>query len=66
MSRRVVVTGGGRNLYKVSEHGGWYYAACVHVGFLTNTEHSVGKARSLNDALELIRLHSGRQILSID
>ena len=60
------MTGGGRHLYKVSEYGGWYYAACVHVGLLTNTEHSVGKAHSLSDALELIRLHSGRQILSID
>ena len=63
--REVVVEGGGANLYKISEYDGWYYAYHVRVGFLSNTKNSVGKARSLRDALDLIRMHSGREIKSV-
>lgn len=64
--RKVVVKGGGRNLYKVSESGGWFYAYYVEVGFLSDSKRSIGKARSFKDALDLIRAHSGRDIQSID
>lgn len=63
--RRVVVKGGGKNLYKISEYNGWFYAYHIDVGFITNSENSLGKARSLGDALELIKSHSGREIEEI-
>jgi hypothetical protein len=62
--RQVVVKGGGENLYKVSESGGWFYAYKVSVGLL-NSNKSIGKAKSLGDALELIKSHSGRAIEKI-
>jgi len=64
--KRVVVRGGGKNLYKISEYGGWFYAYQVDVGFLSDSNNSIGKTRSLKDALELIRGHSGREIDSIE
>ncbi len=63
MSDRKVVKGGGENLYKISESSGWFYVYKVNVGFGSND--NVGKARSLGDALELIKSHSGRDIESI-
>lgn len=62
--RKVVVKGGGANLYKISEFSGWFYASKVNVG-LFDSNTSIGKARSLGDALELIKSHSGREIESI-
>lgn len=63
--KEVVVQGGGANLYKVSESGGWFYAYKVDVGFLSNSNRSIGKARSLADALDLIKSHSGKEIEKI-
>ncbi len=63
--RRVVVKGGGKNLYKISEYNGWFQAYQVDVGFISDDFNSIGKARSLGDALELIKSHSGREILEI-
>lgn len=64
--RRVVVKGDGKTLYRISEYGGWFYAYQVDVGFISNDNNSIGKARSLGDALELIKSHSGREIRQID
>lgn len=60
--RRVVVKGGGDNLYKISESGGWFYAYHVDVGFISNSNTNIGKTRSLTDAIDLIKSHSGREI----
>lgn len=64
--RRIVVKGGGKDLYKVSEYGGWFHAFHVDVGFFSDTNLSIGKAKSLLDAISLIKSHSGREIASID
>jgi hypothetical protein len=60
--RKVVVKGGGRNLYKISEYGGWFHIYAVEVKLVFNDEQSIGKVSSLPDALDLIRAHSGREI----
>ena len=64
--RRVVVKGGGKNLYRVSESGGWFYVYKIDVGILSSNKHNIGKTRSLDDALALVRSHSGREIESVD
>lgn len=63
--KRVVVKGGGKNLYKISEHNGWFHAYHVDVGFISNSNSSIGKTKSLGDALELIKSHSGEEIQEI-
>jgi hypothetical protein len=64
-TRRVVVQGGGKNLYKISESSGWHHVYKVDVGFLTDSSKSIGKTHSLEDALAIIRSHSGRDIQEI-
>ena len=64
--RKVVVQGGGSNLYEVSEYAGKFTAYKVDVGFLLDDRTSIGTGRSLEDALTLIRAHSGKEIKSID
>jgi hypothetical protein len=64
--KKVVVQGGGANLYKVSEYGGWFHAYHVSVGIVFDSNSSLGKTRSLRDALELIKMHSGKEIESIE
>lgn len=63
--KRVVVGGGGKNLYKLSEYGGWFYVYHVDVGFISNSNTSIGKTRSLADAIDLIKSHSGKDIQEI-
>jgi len=52
--KKVIVKGGGSNLYYVSESSGiiWVYRS--------NT--LIGKTKTMEDALALIRNHSGRDI----
>jgi hypothetical protein len=64
--RKITVRGEGKNLYKISEYDGWFYAYHVDVGVFSDSNNSIGKTRSLKDSLELIRVHSGREIASID
>lgn len=59
--RHVTVEGGG--YYTIGESSGTYYVRKGGSGF-DGTD--VGKTRSLEDALALIKAHSGRQIKSID
>ncbi|MDJ0643967.1 MAG: hypothetical protein QNJ15_14230 [Erythrobacter sp.] len=61
--RRVVVKGGGNNLYYVSESAGTFRV--THVSGMFGGKSDVGKTRSFDHALSLIRSHSGRQIDSI-
>lgn len=60
--REVVVEGGGKNLYEVHESGGKYTARQVTVGLIGNSYATIGTASSLDDAITLIRAHSGREI----
>lgn len=56
--KRVVVKGGGSNLYYISESSGTYY---VYKG----SSSQIGKTRSMDDAISIIRSHSGKEIESI-
>ena len=59
--KKVVVKGGGKNLYYVSETSGTIY---VYQGGGWG-DKSIGTVKSMEDALALIRNHSGRDIESI-
>lgn len=63
--RKVVVQGGGQNLYKICEYDGKYTAYKVDMGIFLSSTSRIGTARSLEDALTLIRAHSGREIEEI-
>lgn len=55
--KKVVVKGGGQNLYYVSESSGTIY---VYKG-----SSQIGKTETMEDALALIKSHSGKDIQSI-
>lgn len=55
--KKVIVKGGGSNLYYVSESSGTIY---VYKG-----SSQIGKTKTMEDALALIRNHSGKDIESI-
>lgn len=59
----VVVEGGG--LYSIKGYGGKYTVCRVRVGFLSNDRIVIGTAGSLDAALALIKVNSGRRIKSI-
>lgn len=63
--RQVVVKGGGKNLYKITESDGSFHAYKVDINLFSNSNKSIGKAKSLADALALIRSHSGKEIEKI-
>ena len=62
---RVVVEGGGSDLYKIGEVSDKYYVSQVSVGLFSNSNKSIGKANSLDTALALIKAHSGEDIKEI-
>jgi len=61
-TKRIVVSGGGNNLYRVSESGGKFIASKVDVGPFSDSFSRIGEARSLDDALSIIKSHSGKRI----
>lgn len=61
--RKVTVEGGA--LYEITEYEGKYWASKVTVEILNDSRTSIGSARKLDDALALIKAHSGRQIRSV-
>lgn len=63
--KKVVVKGGGKNLYKISESNGWHYVYKIEVGLMSSGKSEIGKTRSMPDALDLIRSYSGREIQEI-
>jgi hypothetical protein len=65
MEKKVVVKGGGKNLFKVSHYDGTYYVYQVNTGLISNDNNQIGKTRSLEDAFTLIRSYSGRDIEKI-
>jgi hypothetical protein len=63
---KVVVTGSGSNLYRVWKDGGRFVAELVEINILPPDSYTrVGIANSFDDALDIIRRHSGRQIKSV-
>ena len=64
-SKKVVVNGGGDNLYRVSISGRTHSIDKVSVGLISNSYVNIGKTESLEDALSIIRSHSGCEIDTI-
>ncbi len=62
MTKKVVVKGGGKNLFKVSSYEGTYYVYQVDAGLISNDNNLIGTTKSLEDALSLIRSYAGRAI----
>jgi hypothetical protein len=62
-TRKVSMEGGA--LYEVAEYDGKYWASKVKVEMAGDFRTSIGSARSLDDALALIKAHSGKQVRSI-
>lgn len=60
--KRIIVKGGGHNLYYVSESSGTIY---VYKGAVWGSDTQIGKTRTMEDALALIKSYSGRDIESI-
>lgn len=65
MVKRVVVQGGGRNLYRIESSGNMFYVYHISVGWITDDKEFIGKTKSLEDAITLIRSYSGREIKEI-
>lgn len=64
--KKVVVNGGGQNLYRINSINGKYTASHVISDFpFGNTISVIGEARSMEDALSLIKSHSGQSIKKI-
>ena len=59
---RVIVKGGGRNLYYVSEQSGKFYV--YQGGFFGKSQ--IGKSNSMSSALSLIKSHSGKAIERVE
>jgi hypothetical protein len=64
-TKRVVVQGGGDNLYRISIYGNKYTVSQVDVGIFSNDINVIGEARSMDDALSIIKSHSGQSIKKI-
>jgi hypothetical protein len=62
---KVVVEGGGDNLYIVSEYSGTFYVYKGGQGFLGLGKDSIGEASSLDKALVLIKAYTGKPIKKI-
>lgn len=64
MAKRVVVQGGGQNLYKIvgTNKLEIYH---VKVGTFTDSKSNIGSSRNLEDALSIIKSHSGNQIKEV-
>ncbi|HOC85201.1 MAG: hypothetical protein WBK43_09730 [Prolixibacteraceae bacterium] len=61
-AKKVVVKGGGSNLFKVSYYDGTYYVYKVKVGFISDDKYDIGKTKNFEDALSIIRSYSGKDI----
>ena len=64
-TKRVVVKGSGDNLYRISIFGNKYTVSQVDVGIFSNDYNIIGEARSMEDALSIIKSHSGQSIKKI-
>ena len=64
MSKRIVTQGGGQNLYKITGSSSLDIYQ-VKVGIISDSKIKIGSSRNLEDALTIIKSHSGNQIKSI-
>jgi len=64
-TKRVVVNGGGQNLYRISIYGTKHTVSHVDVGIFSNDINVIGEARSMEDALNIIKAHAGNSIKKI-
>ena len=64
-TRKVIVKGGGRNLYYISEASDKIYVYKADEG-LFGGKTQIATARKIEDALAIIKNHSGREIDHID
>lgn len=65
MIKRIIVQGGGKNLYRVETSGEFFNVYHISVGWITDDKEFIGKTKSLEDAISLIRSYSGREIKEI-
>lgn len=64
MAKRVVTQGGGQNLYKIVGSSSLEIFH-VKVGTFSDTKNKIGSSRNLDDALSIIKSHSGNQIKEV-
>lgn len=64
MTKRVSTQNSGQNLYKI-EGAKIMTIYQVRVGLLSDSKTKIGSARNLEDALSIIKSHSGSQIKEI-
>jgi hypothetical protein len=64
MRKKVTVKRGNGNYYKVIGDSK-LEVYCTKTGFISNSSNSIGSVRSLEDAISLIRSHSGSEVASI-
>jgi len=60
--QKVIVEGGGENLYYVSQSSGWFW---VYKGSVWGSDTQIGKVRAMRDAIAIIENHAGRRVKSI-
>lgn len=65
-TKTVIVEGGGHNLYEIVESDGSFIVYKVIVHLFSNDRKNIGKTRLMEDAISLIRSHSGKNIKSIE
>jgi len=61
-AKKVVVKGGGSNLFRVSYYDGTFYVYKVETKIPSNTKHEIVSTGSYEDALSIIRSYSGKEI----
>lgn len=64
MAKRVVTQGGGQNLYKIVGSSKLEIFH-VKVGTFSDSKSKIGSSHSLEDALSIIKSHSGNQIKEV-
>jgi len=64
-TKRVVVQGGGKNLYRISIYESKHTVSQVDVGYFTNDINVIGEARNMDDALSILKAHSRKSIKKI-
>lgn len=55
-------SGGSGQLFKVNESGGRFYVYDVDVGFFGSSMKKIGEARSLADAIDIIKSFVGQRV----
>ena len=63
--KRVEVQNGKGGYYKIHENGNKYTVYRVNIGIIVDDKKNIGEVKSLEDALSLIRSHSGQEIKKI-